>query len=581
MAFIGLLVYSFDWREFINKNLTQMPVSYSRTEIVATTATKRPYRMTDIDDAKEHLANIRRTFGTLNIQLNADVTVAYKRDNCIFDLYDIHKVCHKCGSPLLVERKGNWSPEHGMRIHEKFKLSFIAQRQNWANASVNVGTALLNFSPDLHMPIMEYLEDNKRFLQNDLMQRKTYQLMKMVQELFNCTFATKILKDWGIRQNDSWTGLMKSIDSNEVEFSICPLRFTRERFHAVFYSPELHVERIRFLLRHPKGSHMRNIFFEPLTYHVWCCVLALIVITAFLLTIYMHAEYQLYWKVNMSEGGRPLAPNNEPQMDFAIFTTLETIFMQGPSPDQFRLNSIRLLLISVSVFAVLLMQYYGAYIVSSLLSEAPRSITNLPALYESNLEIGMENISYNFELFGTATNQVVRNIYKKRICRKGIPNVMSMEQGVQRIAQGGFALHASVNRAYRILADILDETEFCELQEITFNTPFSAGLAMSKATPYRKFITTAILKFRESSLLLYNDRQWEIPHIDCATKSKNDVVVDLQHFAPVLVFLAFAILTSIWVFIMELLLHKHNQRQIHVNFKNICNTMHKYLSNKQ
>lgn len=206
--------------------------------------------------------------------------------------------------------------------------------------------------------------------------------------------------------------------------------------------------RIRFLLRHPKRSSIRNIFFEPLADSVWWCVLALIVITIFLLATHLYAEYRLYCKRNMLQDGS----SKTPRLDFVVLTILEAIFMQGPSPEEFYANSTRLLLTSVSAFSVLLMQFYGAFIVSSLLSEAPRTITNIPALYNSSLKIGMENVSYNFEIFASATNPLVRNIYKNRISKKGTRNnILTLEQGAQRIAQGGFAFHVSVNRAYRFL----------------------------------------------------------------------------------------------------------------------------------
>ncbi|XP_075145156.1 ionotropic receptor 84a isoform X2 [Haematobia irritans] len=404
------------------------------------------------NENEQHLANIHQTFGPLNIELNADITVAYKRDNCKFDLYDVHKVCYKCGSPLVMEYKGNWSPAYGLDLQEIFKHSFVSRRNNWKNESVNVGTALLNYSPDLQMSMVEYLEDSKRYLENDLMMRKAYQLIQMVQGVYNFTFRLKFSDGWGIPLNNTWTGVMGLVVRDEVEFSVAPLRFTSERIRQVVYSQVVHVERVRFLFRHPKRSSIRNIFFEPLATTVWWCVFALTVITGILLAIHVYAEYRWYWKVQLAKGEEPPQHDIEPDVDFIVFTTLETIFMQGPTPEHFNANSTRLLLTSVSAFTIILMQFYGAFVVSSLLSEAPRSITNLPALYGSNLEIGMEDIPYNYEFFASTSSPVVRNIYNNRICKKGTRNIVSLEEGADRIGQGGFAFHASLNRIYRILA---------------------------------------------------------------------------------------------------------------------------------
>lgn len=139
--------------------------------------------------------------------------------------------------------------------------------------------------------------------------------------------------------------------------------------------------------------------------------------------------------------------------DFIVLCIMEAILMQGPAPELFRCNSTRLLIVSVSIFSILLMQFYGAFIVSSLLSEPPRTITNLQALYNSSLEVGMENVPYNYDVFMNSTNPLVHNLYKYRICNKHTNhhNIITLEEGVKRIGKGNFAFHVAIDRAYRLL----------------------------------------------------------------------------------------------------------------------------------
>ncbi|XP_061395060.1 uncharacterized protein LOC133330665 [Musca vetustissima] len=375
------------------------------------------------------------------------------------------------------------------------------------------------------MTVCEYLKDNTHYVHDDFLQRKTYQLMVLTQDVYSY--------------------------------------------------------RVRFLLRHPKRHGIRNIFFEPLAVTVWWLVLALIAITGIMLAIHVHAEYQIYWELKMLQPHesaattlQQLAP--EHKLDFIILTTLEAAFMQGPSPEHFHANSTRLLLTSVSVFALLLMQFYAACIVSSLLSEAPRTITTLEALYNSGMDIGMENAWYNFEMFKASTNRFVNNIFKYRICKNGKQNIVTLEEGIQRIARGGFALHVILNSAYQLLGGKLTESQYCELQEIAFTNPFKTGIVMKKSTPLADYLKVAILKFRESGIMKYNDLQWKLPQIDCAALAKDDVEVDLEHFAPVLVFLAFSILTSVWMFILEHI-YKRVERILCINYEIVCKTMRKYL----
>ncbi|XP_019890665.2 glutamate receptor 1-like [Musca domestica] len=531
----------------------------------------------------EIFKNIRETFGHFNILFSADFTVVIKKKKCYFDLYDIYKICYKCNDDRLsIEYKGNWSRENGLSVAERFRLPFVLKRNNFRNSTVNVAAAILNYSPSLNMTMSEYLNDNKRYLQNDFMQRKTYQLMTITQDVFNYSFNLKIEDSWGVYNNGTWTGVIGLINSNDAEFSLSPLRYMTERLHVVSYTPVVHVELVRFLLRHPKRTSIRNIFFEPLAVNVWWCVLALIITTGFLLGIHVYTEYHLYWKMKMLQPNETAATfyqlGPEHKVDFVVLTILETAFMQGPSPEQFHANSTRLLLTSVSVFAILLMQFYGGYIVGSLLSETPRTITNLDALYSSSMEIGMEDISYNYDIFNLTSNRVAQKMYKNRICKNGKRNIVTLEEGLQRIAKGSFALHVSLNRAYQLLTDMLTESQFCELQEITFNNPFVTAIGAAKTTPYLKYIKSAVLKFREAGIMKYNDLVWKLPKIDCAALAKDDVEVDLEHFAPVLVFLAFSIMISVWILMLEFL-YKRIEKMLHINYENMCRTIRKCLKN--
>ncbi|XP_073819352.1 ionotropic receptor 84a [Musca autumnalis] len=521
--------------------------------------------------------NIQAVFGNLNILINADVTVAVKRKKCFLDLVDIYKICQTCNdNKLTVEYKGNFSQENGFLVEKDFMQLFVLRRRNFENTSVAVATALVNYSPTLNMSISEYLNDNKRYLQNDFMQRKTYQLMSITQDIYNFSFHLRIEDEWGLFTNGTWTGVLGLLNNHEIEFTLLPLRYMSERLHIISYTPEVHVELVRFLLRHPKRTGIRNIFFEPLTVTVWWSVLAIIVITGIMLGIHVHAEYQLYWKLKTLQPHQSAATTlqqlvPEHKLDFIVLTILEAAFMQGPTPEHFHANSTRLLLTSVSVFALLLMQFYAAFIVSSLLSEAPRTITTLDALYNSSLEIGMENAWYNYDMFNTTTtttNPLVRTIFKNRICKNGKRNILTLEEGVQRVAKGGFAFHVTLSRVYQLLVDILTESQFCELQEISFSNPFTTGIGVEKTSPYFEYLKSAILKFRESGILKYSDLVWKVPKIDCAALAKNDVEVDMEHFAPVLVFLAFAIMTSVWVFVFEYL---------YKSYKIVYKTMRKCL----
>ncbi|XP_017857762.1 PREDICTED: glutamate receptor 1 [Drosophila arizonae] len=487
---------------------------------------------------------IRQHLSPYNINIDADITVAMRARgaaNQSWLLYDVYRVSKQ--TPLMVQLKGHWSRADGYQVLASFGESWIRRRRNLHNITLIGSTALVEKPAD--MDDLSYLGNDRELLQLDPMQRKTYQLFLLIGRMYNMSLQVLFRDTWGqLLPNGSWSGVIGHIVSGEADFSVCPIRFVSERNHYIQYTPPLHTQLIHFLFRHPRRNSIRNIFFEPLSTEVWWCVLVLMVGSALLLVLHMRQERRLL---------QPAGQAMERPVSFVWFTILETYLQQGPAADQFRLPSTRLLISASCIFSFMLMQFYGAFIVGSLLSDTPRSIVNLQALYESDLEIGMEDIAYNFELFTNTTNRLVRDIYSQRICRARPPNILTIEEGAQRIRRGGFAFHTAIDRLYRLLNELLDERLFCELQEIMFNPPYLSASILAKSSPWREHLNHAILYLSETGLIAYNDRLWTMPRPDCTLFKDAQVEVDLKHFAPALFTLLLAMLVSASVFLLELL----------------------------
>ncbi|XP_033165471.1 glutamate [NMDA] receptor subunit 1 [Drosophila mauritiana] len=474
--------------------------------------------------------------------IDADITVALRGpDNASMLFYDVYRISQQTNTPLIIEKKGLWTHSDGYQKFENFKNTWVIRRRNFLNVTL-IGSTVLTEKPP-GFGDMEYLADDKQLQQLDPMQRKTYQLFQLVERMFNLSLAISLTDKWGeLLENGSWSGVMGQVTSREADFAVCPIRFVLDRQAYVQYSAVLHTQNIHFLFRHPRRSHIRNIFFEPLSNQVWWCVLALVTGSTILLLFHMRLERML--------------SHMENRLSFVWFTMLETYLQQGPANEIFRLFSTRLLISLSCIFSFMLMQFYGAFIVGSLLSESPRSIVNLQALYDSNLAIGMENISYNFQIFTNTSNQLVKDVYGKKICKSGEHNIMSLQQGAERIIQGRFAFHTAIDRMYRLLLELqMDEAEFCDLQEVMFNLPYDSGSVMPKGSPWREHLAHALLHFRASGLLQYNDKKWMVRRPDCSLFKTSQAEVDLEHFAPALFALALAMVASALVFLLELFLH--------------------------
>lgn len=94
------------------------------------------------------------------------------------------------------------------------------------------------------------------------------------------------------------------------------------------------------------------------------------------------------------------------------------------------------------LLSILVYQYYSSYIVGSLLITPPRTINTLTDLINSNLKVGVEDLSYNKDYFETTTDPVALKLYNKKMV-KGYqcPNYLSINEGINKMQKGGFAFH--------------------------------------------------------------------------------------------------------------------------------------------
>ncbi|XP_052836571.1 glutamate [NMDA] receptor subunit 1 [Drosophila gunungcola] len=497
-----------------------------------------------LGSGRESLADeqlIEQHLSGYSMGIDADITVALRSpDNTSWNLYDVYRINQQVPTPLMIERKGKWSASGGYQVMENFKNTLVIRRRNFGNITLSGSTVLTDKPPGFDS--MEYLADDKQLLQLDAMQRKTYQLFQLVERMFNLRLVIVFTDKWGeLLENGSWSGVMGQVTSRAADLAVCPIRFLLDRHPYVQYSPALHIAYIHFIFRHPRHSHISNIFFEPLSNQVWWCVLVLVTGSTLLLLMHVRQERVL--------------SHVESRLSFVWFTILEAYLQQGPAPEAFRLFSTRLLISLSGIFSFILMQFYGAFIVGSLLTQSLRSIVSLQALYDSNLAIGMENIPYNFHIFNSSI-PLVRQVYAKKICRAGEHNILTLQQGAERIIQGRFAFHADLERMYRLLLDLrMDEGQFCELQEIQFDSRYDAASIMPRGSPWREHLAHALLHLRASGLKQYNDRKWMVTRPDCSLVRASQAEVDLEHFAPALFALVLAMMASAVVFLLELFLH--------------------------
>lgn len=87
------------------------------------------------------------------------------------------------------------------------------------------------------------------------------------------------------------------------------------------------------------------------------------------------------------------------------------------------------------------------------------------------------------------TDPVEKALYEKRIVNKdGSLNFYPLEEGVRKIQQRLFAFHMETPIGYRIISQLYDEAEKCDLREISFADMKNPYAACRKHSPFREVL---------------------------------------------------------------------------------------------
>src|SRR5690349_14927920 len=142
----------------------------------------------------------------------------------------------------------------------------------------------------------------------------------------------------------------------------------------------------------------------------------------------------------------------------AFVLTLGVFCQQGFAEIPRKLST-RLFLFTTIVCSLIIYQFYSSFIVSSLLTESPKTINTIRKLIDSRLHVGIEEQNYNYDFFDKTNDKVALELFKKKIEKQ--KNFFDIDEGVKRMHKGGFAFQVDTSNAYRLISDTFTEEEIC------------------------------------------------------------------------------------------------------------------------
>lgn len=479
--------------------------------------------------------NLIEILKTQNINLDSDITIAKQVNESIYELHDIYNPSFKYGGNLIITRIGLWN-ESGSKIL-KLPESKVGRRLNLQGLTIPAGVVATNVKE--HESFIEHLEScEDKFI--DTQHRHGYRLFKYLEVKNNFSMFLRRTSLWGIQSsidNESYNGILGMFQKDEIEVSVSPLRATLDRVDICDMIGVTWITTGAFVFRHPKNA-LRNIFLQPLCTMVWIVLMMMIFLFTVFITIVMRHKVKT---ANMMR---------------SWIIAIGIIAQQGIIENSRRL-SMRILFYSLIVFSMIIYQYYSSFIVSSLLTDPPKSIDSIRKLIDSDLKVGIEDLTYNHDFFDKATDKETLELYTKKV-KKG-NQFYSQSEGVEMMKKGGFAFHFDTSYGYGLIKDSLNDDEICELQEILLYEVRPLAIAVHKKSPLRDFFAVSLLKLKENGIHDYYTKQFAFTKPKCAKSIAEIKSVGINDAYFIFLFLGSSMIFALGILMFELFLFHCNK----------------------
>jgi len=273
---------------------------------------------------------------------------------------------------------------------------------------------------------------------------------------------------------------------------------------------------------------------------VWALILLIMLVVPCLITLSMHFNHRDTRNVTFIRS----------------FILTIGIFCQQGFVETFRKLSTRIVLYTSIIFALIIYQFYSSFIVSSLLTETPKTINNLRQLINSKLEVGIEDLTYNKDFFDKTNDEVALELFKKKVNSKAGPNFFNVNEGLRKMQAGGFAFHVDTSYAYRMIKQQFSDQEICELHEMLLFPIRPLAAIVQKNSPYKELFTVELQRLIESGIVSFYNTKWQAVKPKCMKSITTVKAVGIEPTVWIFMLLAAAIFVSAVTVIIEIIYWK-------------------------
>ncbi|XP_011882968.1 PREDICTED: uncharacterized protein LOC105570410 [Vollenhovia emeryi] len=442
-------------------------------------------------------------------------------------LYDVYNHCKMRGGVLNVTWLGSWREDDGLAIN--VTGSRISRRRDFQGLRAKAAGIVVHRPKDVSL--IDYLEgDSLEVMDN--WPKFGHTLLSHVANMFNFTMELIEITHW--EKNDSNGPLMGTLKRDDADLGYYPSILTIERYGYARVIFQQWPTRTCFMFRTIPAMKVKPwIILKPFAADTWYMIVVIVVVIIIILSCILKLERADDYGCSIS-----------------ALITVAALCQQG-FPSLTNQSASRIAFIQVTVFGLLVYNYYSAAIVSARLNEPLQKMNDsLYSLAHSKMKFAAEkNIFFNFLL----RNQRPEVQYFKQFWN-AIPEskrFIPIEDGVQGIMKGGFAYHADPDDIYPSIENTFDKQMICQLTEVHLLQPSELGLWSNLKSHFHEISKRALLKISTSGLRRREIRRRSARRPYCPSDEIFVSSVTIYEVAPILILLLFGMIISLIVFGME------------------------------
>ncbi|XP_055543690.1 ionotropic receptor 75a-like [Wyeomyia smithii] len=471
------------------------------------------------------ISNLRHLLSQENLNIDSRVTLAIQSGQS-YELFDVYNIFPSRGGKFHMNSIGHWDALEG------FNLTWIASEYTRRSdfEGVTIRAIFTDLKAKHNETILQRLDCNKP-ITSYAFYRFGHKYINMVKQKHNFKIQHIHVPTWGVESIKQRTsvGVIGQLKDKYVDLASNVFYIYQDRI------PYIDNSVIVAKHEHPKRAVGQIVFLEPFDANLWYALLATGIFSSVLLGIAFRLERKIL---------RAKAYANE------YFLTILGFICQQAFEGQTSTLTTRAIAFIVLLFSSLMYQFYGAFIIGSLLTPPPKNLKTVRQLIDSNIHVTMENLFYHWDFFNRTKDPAAIELFKKKILESP-EKPTNITHGVALIRKGGYAFHCDVGYAYPILKSTLRDDEICDLQAISMTHSSPLHVPLAKGSPLKQYFRVTMRKLVESGSGGYYNREYFSSKPSCPKRDFVTEPIDVKQVVSIFYILALGLMVSLAVLMIE------------------------------